>query len=591
MLPIELLRVRINSGKIAPSFCSTSRSGGSNNNNQEDKVEHYYQLANLLIKYFENAQNTNESKGKLREKCQLLESEYGDYKLVRGFFTLLERRCVLKNMMGNLDSILIRRMLFEESSKRGLALSDISRNDIINSVSTSLNLSQTEIKSAMWSDLEENLIVEKFNSLSATDLITWYNISLMQTLLFRCINFDVYIKGGVNWKHFLRKVKMYGLMYNLHQISKNGREQKQQHEEEQDDTNENSLLMCSLDGPMSLFKMTDRYGTSIAKLLPTILASSYWKINAVIVRKTYDGKKLFKFETSRDTSGQFLVPLPSKIFYGFDDSEKEKEPQYDSLLEEKFATDFKMYGESMGWKLTREPDPLIAAEGKAMIPDFLFEKYGKKVYLEIVGFWTREYLERKIGKLISIFDKSTAIGIESENKNTIKNPNTNLLVAINEELSCSEMQSLPKDSVILFKNKLPIMQVINYLKKIDMEIIEEKSNSTSLSLSISVDQDDSNDIISITQIALKYDIPEEAAVRILVKKYPEYKLVGQFLISGQKLDHVKRSLNDVNSFVDACVILETHKIPESCHADLLSKLNYSVVWKDLDPQNAIIKRT
>lgn len=581
MLSIDLLRVRINNGKIAPSFCPTTRSSG-NDNNEEEEAERYCQLANQLIKYFENAQKMSESKGHLREKCQLLESEYNDYKLVRGFFTLLERRCVLKNMMGNLDSILIRRLLFEESSKRGLALSDMSRNDIINSVSTSLNLPQVEIKSAMWSDLEENLVVEKFDSLSATDLITWYNISLMQTLLFRCTNFDVYLKGGVNWKHLLRKVKMYGLMYNLHKISKNEQEQKQQ-----DDTNENSLLMCSLDGPMSLFKMTDRYGTSIAKLLPTILASSYWKINAVILRKTYDGKKLFKFEMSRDTSSQFLVPLPSKIFYGSGDSEKES--QYDSLLEEKFAADFKMYGKSMGWKLTREPDPLIAAEGKAMIPDFLFEKYGKKVYLEIVGFWTRDYLERKIGKLASIFDKSTT-GTETENKNT-KNTNMNLLVAINEELSCSEMQSLPKDSVILFKNKVPIMQVINYLKKIDTEIIEEMSNSTSLSLSVSIDQDRSNSIISITQIAQKYNIPEEVVVRILTKKHPEYTLAGQFLISGQKLDHVRRSLNDVNSFVDACVILETHEIPESCHADLLSKLNYSVVWKDLDPQNAIIKRT
>jgi len=588
MLPIDLLRVRINSGKISPSFCSTTRSD-SNNENGDEEVERYYQLANRLIKYFENAQKMNESKGKLREKCQLLESEYGDYKLVRGLFTLLERRCVLKNMMGNLDSILIRRMLFEESSKRGLALSDTSRNDIINSVSTSLNLSQVEIKSAMWSDLEENLVVEKFDPLSATDLITWYNISLMQTLLFRCTNFDVYLKGGVNWKRLLRKVKMYGLMYNLYQISKN--EQGQQQEKEQDETNESSLLMCSLEGPMSLFKMTDRYGTSIAKLLPTILASPYWKINAVILRKTFDGKKLFKFETSRDASSQFLVPLPSKIFHGSGDSEKERESQYDSLLEEKFATDFKMHGKSMGWKLTREPDPLIAAEGKAMIPDFLFEKYGKKIYLEIVGFWTREYLERKVGKLASIFKKSTTTGTETENKNT-QSPNTNLLVAINEELSCSEMQSLPKDSVILFKNKVPVMQVINYLKKIDMEIIEETSNNTSLSLSVSIDQDHSNDIISITQIAQKYDIPEEAAVKILLKKHPEYTLAGQFLISGQKLDHVKRSLNDVHSFVDACIILDTHEIPESCHADLLSKLNYSVVWKDLDPQNAIIiKRT
>ena len=32
----------------------------------------------------------------------------------------------------------------------------------------------------------------------------------------------------------------------------------------------------------------------------------------------------------------------------------------------------------------------------------------------------------------------------------------------------------------------------------------------------------------------------------------------------------------------------SHKIPNSCHADLLSKLGYDVVWNDLDPNNATI---
>ena len=43
-------------------------------------------------------------------------------------------------------------------------------------------------------------------------------------------------------------------------------------------------------------------------------------------------------------------------------------------------------------------NPLIA-DGKAMIPDFLFERFGRKVYFEIVGFWTKEYLERKSAKI------------------------------------------------------------------------------------------------------------------------------------------------------------------------------------------------
>ena len=61
---------------------------------------------------------------------------------------------------------------------------------------------------------------------------------------------------------------------------------------------------------------------------------------------------------------------------------------------------------STGWNLVREPDPLILSSGKAFIPDFVFEKYGVKVYLEIVGFWTEDYLKRKLEKIKDLTSKS-----------------------------------------------------------------------------------------------------------------------------------------------------------------------------------------
>ena len=34
-----------------------------------------------------------------------------------------------------------------------------------------------------------------------------------------------------------------------------------------------------------------------------------------------------------------------------------------------------------------------------MVPDFTLEKKGRKIFVEIVGFWTEEYLKRKLEKL------------------------------------------------------------------------------------------------------------------------------------------------------------------------------------------------
>src|SRR5665647_228770 len=69
---------------------------------------------------------------------------------------------------------------------------------------------------------------------------------------------------------------------------------------------------------------------------------------------------------------------------------------YDSAVEESFASQFQAV--KSGWTLKREPEP-VPAGTQVIIPDFSFERAGVKVYLEIVGFWTEEYLLRKIEKL------------------------------------------------------------------------------------------------------------------------------------------------------------------------------------------------
>ena len=99
------------------------------------------------------------------------------------------------------------------------------------------------------------------------------------------------------------------------------------------------------------------------------------------------------------------------------------------------------------------------------------------------------------------------------------------------------------------------------------------------------------DLISIKQVADNYSIPEETALKILHANYPDYVTSESYMISKQKADEINDSLCGISKFVEACMLLTSHKIPDSCHADLLSKLGYDVIWADLDPYNAkIIKK-
>jgi uncharacterized protein len=83
MLPLQLLRTRITEKgtNIVPRFCTPN----------DDSL---LQLAAKIIKEFEESWKNKEKKLFLTERIALLESQYNDYKLVRGFYTLLERRCI-----------------------------------------------------------------------------------------------------------------------------------------------------------------------------------------------------------------------------------------------------------------------------------------------------------------------------------------------------------------------------------------------------------------------------------------------------------------------------------------------------------------
>jgi uncharacterized protein len=597
MLTLQLLRVRTRSGAIFPLFCT-----------KEEDIE----LAKKIIQELEQTWKNKEKKAVLEDRISAIEeSDAGsDYKLVRGLYALLERRCTFKSRDSNsdndgetsststipiIDPPRIRKAVFEESSKRGFALTELERMEIADSVASRLHLSSHDVVlKTMWSDLDDNLILDYFDAIDPEALIGWYNLSLMQTLLFNCTKLDFYISGGLNWKRVLRTVKRLGLMYYL--------QQPQQQQE--------NRIICSLEGPLSLFKLTDRYGTLLAKLLPSIIFSSdkkressgdggEWHLDAWIVRKTMDGRKIYEFKISKNEIPELMTD-PYSSFPPSSITQKEVAGSsslyndyniFDSAVEEKFAKRFEQA--ETGWRLTREPDPLVLSNGGAFIPDFMFEKYDKKIYLEIVGFWTKEYLERKLQKLADIF-----ISAYSRKKRNNNNYKTDLLsIALNEDFACSKSSFssiVPKEQLIFYKNDtVPVKPILDYLKSIDREMIERKVNDPNLKIELDRDDDNNNAVISINEVAQKYCIPAEVARRISLRDNKEkYIEAGMYLISKSKVLKLESLLDGTSRFIDACSILSKEGIPESCHAELIVKLGYDVSWQSIDASTAIIvKRT
>lgn len=587
MLAEPLLRARSRSGTITPLFCAT-----------EEEVE----LAERVIGEFREAWKNREKKAELDSRIDAaIESRQGgasnDFaKLVRGLAALLERRCVFMPAASTtavagasaafspalFNPAAIRRAVFEESSKRGFALTPAERTEIAGAAAAKLQIASPEAAlEAMWSDLEDNLVLDRFDELDAKALVGWYNLSLAQTLLFRSTRLDFYVSGGQSWKRVLRQVKRLGLMYYLHH----------QNEEEGGGKGEKKIV-CSLEGPPGLFKLTDRYGTALAKLLPAITFSGgEWAIRAWVLRRTFEGEREeYEFKMSAADAPALL----SDPIYA-----KESAASFDSMVEEKFARRFaSAAGDDLGWTLVREPDPLVVSGGRAFIPDFMFEKPGRrKVCLEIVGFWTPEYLERKFVKLADVFGSaySTTLDNNQEKKERIE-----LFIALDEDLACSRLapasfshmqRVMPRGRLLLYrKGSVPVSPILECLKAIDREAVERSVGDSSIKLQI----DPAKDVIMVSELVQKSgNLPAEAILKIIERDYGDryIEVAGKYLISKEKADKLESMLAPIKKFADACTLFSKEGIPEPCHAELVSKLGYDAVWESLDPSAAaIVKR-
>ena len=651
MLPLQLLRINItNKGKnIFPVFCRPAK-------------DTFYELklAADMINEFEESFRKKETKRTLGERISLLESSYDDYRLVRGLYVLLERRCVFgsgdstksfaniddnKSVIG-IGAFHIRKNLFEESSRQGYALTEHKRKEIINSVASKIGTSYDTVVREMWADLDENLVLEGFTTLEPQKLISWYNLSLMQTLLFNSTKLEFSVKGGSNWKHVLRAVKKLGLMYNLYYQQRENPQEDQEmmlNQKVEQDINasmrnsawpshdyDNNIL-CSIDGPLSIFKLTDRYGTSIAKLLPSITETGEWSLKALIVRKTATmGKKIYEFIISSTESPD--LPRASDLFvYNYSNIKNtifEKplsffsSPQatFDSSVEQKFAAKFEQV--SSGWRLIREPDPIIVSDGRGFIPDFAFEKYGIKVYLEIVGFWTNEYLVRKIQKIadvISLLSSSTVGSSPKLNHQGFESRDFFIAVNMDSYVSDNNIHSekvlaslrlsdyIKKDHLIKYKNgNVPLKPILDHLRLIDLRVIGRMARDNyaqvveELNRIVSNDPDNASKfggIISLEKMAERYNVPVESILQVIRESgeaetgsfNDHYFVHGRYLIPLTTIREIKPHLRNNIRYTDACRVLAEHHVPEACYSFVLQKTGYDIIWHNMDMNGATIK--
>jgi hypothetical protein len=218
-----------------------------------------------------------------------------------------------------------------------------------------LGLSWNEIESNLYADVMAFQRLERFEDYpNASALLSRYNVAQLQACLYRAERMVVTATDDL--KTILRYAKLAKL---LHEIVRLGP----------------SKYRITFSGPVCVLHQTRRYGVNFAKYLPALLACKGWRMTATLKTPWNTMARL----RIADSDG-FTSHLPSP-------------DEFDSSLEESFARKFGP--ERAGWRLIREGE-ILHDHQETFVPDFTFRhKDGTQVFLEIVGFWTPEYLAHR----------------------------------------------------------------------------------------------------------------------------------------------------------------------------------------------------
>lgn len=265
-----------------------------------------------------------------------------------------------------------------------------------------LQLSEEVMLQAMFSDLPPERRLAPLNEpLTPEQLALRCNAELIASLLSRALR--VHIDAHGNVRAVVRHAKLLGLLCRVERREGEG-------------------ITLELSGPFALFRHTRVYGRALASLVPRLAWCNTYRLSAECVL------------SSGHEVARLVIGAGDPVLYG------KQLPAYDSKLEERFARAFARL--TSHWELLREPTA-FSIGSSLVFPDFELRHRitGASWLLEIVGFWTAEYIERKLSGL-------REAKIE------------NLILCIDESRGCSDEVLPVSAKVIRFRRKIDAEAVL-----------------------------------------------------------------------------------------------------------------------------------
>jgi predicted nuclease of restriction endonuclease-like RecB superfamily len=341
------------------------------------------------------------------------------FRIVRALSKLLEERARW-SAPTETDPYILRTRVFElaaalpepPAEEAGL-LEAPTRKDVLSQVA--LETGVEDPASSMYADRQGAQLLGEFDRPAPEELVRRYNVAQIQGVLYAARDLTVDLGADSDARLVFHYVKFLDLIYELEPLSTGYR--------------------LNLDGPLSIFGATRKYGLRLAQFLPGLLLTSPWKLSANVDWKGRDAV----LELDSETTGLETHYLGPKAEHEATD------------VREAFVRAWERAKDTGDWKLERGADILPFPEKKtALVPDFTLrnEVTGEAVQLEILGFWS----ERKLVERVALLREAEGRGHR-------------LLVAASERLGTSQeaLSGAVEGGVVPFKDRLPAKAVLSAL--------------------------------------------------------------------------------------------------------------------------------
>jgi predicted nuclease of restriction endonuclease-like RecB superfamily len=302
-------------------------------------------------------------RGALLEAWGQVATAPSETRLARALFKLALDTCEFDEGAA-IDPIELRREVFTQSAnQRRSASGEFSRSALLQEIAHSRGVDVDAIEQALYSDLPTAHVLRKADLTSTDGLMATYELAQHQAVLLRAVRLRarVFCASAAAYRALFRRFKFHRLLYTMEKLDRG------------------AGYAIHIDGPFSLFEQTTKYGLKLALALPSIMACDTWDVTAEL------------------RWGKDRRPLRYHVRGGAPSTEGESVAAPD--LPDEVATLLPdLHRQNTPWQASAA-DAILDLPGIGVcVPDlvFLHRESGQRVYLEVLGFWSRAAVWKRV---------------------------------------------------------------------------------------------------------------------------------------------------------------------------------------------------